>query len=208
MPDKSQSYLDPYHRSFERHGAEFDVTLWASPQSQAKRFRVFTEMYDFTGKRLLDAGCSRGDFAAYLVAANIQFKQYVGVDGLAEVIDFAKTRDLPRCEFVFGDFLTDPAILHTGRPDVICISGSLNTMSDAQAFAVLSSAWAATGSCLLFNFLSSRCAPEAPPQTDYSRRLDTMALFDWALTKTSDVQFRQDYFRAGHDATIAMRKTK
>jgi hypothetical protein len=34
-----------------------------------------------------------------------------------------------------------------------------------------------------------------------------MRLLDWALARTSQVAFRQDYFRHGHDATILMRKS-
>lgn len=202
MPD----YLQPYQHALDLHGVEFDVTLWASPQTQTRRFQVFTQMVNLGGKRVLDAGCSRGDFAAFLLQARIEYHSFVGIDGLAEVIEHARAQELPRCEFLTGDFLAEPSLLSHGQPEVICISGSLNTMSEAQALQALEHAWRATGVVLVFNFLSSRCGPEAPEQDTYARRLDTMRLIDWALTKTASVQFRQDYFPAGHDATIAMRK--
>jgi hypothetical protein len=58
----------------------------------------------------------------------------------------------------------------------------------------------------MFNFLSNRCGHVAPPQLLPARRMDTMMLMDWALTRSCVVTFRQDYFEGGHDATILMRK--
>ena len=204
----SDEYLDPYRRSHARHGADFKVTLCASPRSQARRFEVFTRLCKLEGKRILDAGCSRGDLAAYLAERKIAYASYVGVDALPEVVKFAAGRGLERCTFHCGDCLRDPAVLSLGQPEVICFSGTLNTMkSDAQVYRVLEAAWAATGQTLLFNFLSDRVGPGAVPQLGDVRRFDTMRLLDWALKRASQVAFRQDYFRHGHDATILMRKT-
>jgi SAM-dependent methyltransferase len=200
------AYLEPYRASQRRHGSGFEVTLWASPRSQRRRFEVFAQMCFLAGKRILDAGCSRGDFAAYLLEQDIPFDRYVGVDALCEVIDHARHRQLPGCEFHCGDCVANPSLLSIGRPQVICISGTLNTMGDAQVMQLLTSAWQAAGETLLFNFLSDRASPQAVPQTGPARRLDTTKLLDWALTLTSQVGFRQDYFKHGHDATIIMRK--
>src|SRR6185369_9145392 len=156
-------YLRPY-RDAARRGTGFGVTLWASPAHQRRRFAAFARMYRFAGKRILDAGCSRGDFAAFLVEREIPFAAYTGVDALAPVIEFAQQRRLPRCEFVVGDFLATPALLAAGEPDVICISGALNTMTDAQVTALLGHALAAARHALIFNFLSDRAAPRAPFQ--------------------------------------------
>ena len=199
-------YLDAYRRSHAQHGPDFRVTLWASPQSQRRRFEVFTEMCFLAGKRVLDAGCSRGDFAAFMVEHEIAFAQYVGVDALCDVIDYAQGRGLPHCRFLCGDFVHQPELLRLGEPQVICISGTLNTMSDDDAMAVLDAAWRAAGEALLFNFLGDRAGPEAPPQDDPARRHDTMRIFDWATRRSTAVAFRNDYFPAGHDATILMRK--
>ena len=49
-------YLEPYRQSHARHGSAFDVTLWASPESQRLRFQVFTEMCFLGGRRILIAG--------------------------------------------------------------------------------------------------------------------------------------------------------
>ncbi len=199
-------YLDPYKKSVRKHGSDFGVTLWANTDSQERRFEVLTQMCFLADKRILDAGCSRGDLAAYLAKRDIPFQSYVGVDALCDVIDFAAKRGLPRSQFRCGDFVADPSILAIGDPQIIFISGSLNTMTDDQAVAVLESAWAATSEALIFNFLSDRAAPQAPLQKDTARRLDTFKLLDWALAKTWAVALRHDYFNHGHDATILMRK--
>jgi len=201
-----EKYLKPYQRWADRHGTDFGVTLWASPQSQRARFAVFTQVAFLHGKRILDAGCSRGDFAAYLMETGIEFDEYFGVDALQEVIDYATGRDLERCRFVQGDLIHDRAAMKTGNPQVICISGTLNTMSDQQVMSVLESAWDATEESLLFNFLSDKCHKTAPPQDDFARRLSMNMLLDWAFSKTWCVTMRQDYFPAGHDATISMAK--
>ncbi len=198
--------LEPYRKSQQEHGQGFGVTLWASPRSQQLRFRVFTEMAFLAGKRLLDAGCSRGDLAQYLLEHDVPFEHYVGIDGLGPVIDFARARNLPRCEFHCGDLLRQPDLLRIGGPQIILVSGTLNTMTHEQALALIGSTYDAASEALLFNFLSNRIGPNAPPQLAPARRLDTLKLLDWALSRCPAVAFRQDYFDAGHDATILMRK--
>lgn len=202
----NDAYLQPYHDAQREHGTDFDVTMWAGPHTQRLRFSVFCEMLDMAGKRVLDAGCSRGDFAGYLLERGVEYGAFVGIDGVPAVIEFAKARGLPRSEFVAGDFVKTPALLATGEPDIVTISGSLNTMDADAALAVLEASWAGCGEALIFNFLSDRADARAPKQEYPAKRLPTMTLLDWALKKTWDVRFRQDYFEYGHDATLLMRK--
>lgn len=205
-PQTTDHYLSPYHQAHDDHGSDFKVTLWASERSQRLRFRVMTEMVFMLGKRVLDAGCSRGDFASYLLRKDIAYESFVGVDGVEPVIDFANSRGLAGARFVAGDFVSDPSLLAIDRPQVIAISGTLNTMQLHTAIGLLEQAWAATSETLVFNFLSDRASVEAPKQTGPAHRLPTLKLLDWAMSKTPSVRMRQDYFRYGHDATIAMRK--
>ena len=198
--------LRPYRESQRAHGTDFRVTLWANPASQKLRFQTFTQMLFLGDKRILDAGCSRGDFAAFLLERDIAYRRFIGVDGVREVIEFAQKRQFPRSEFHFGDLLADEGLFKIGDPQVICVSGTLNTMTDEQARGFLESAWDAAGEALLFNFLSDRTGPRAVPQHDPARRMDPIKLLEWALGHTWNVVFRQDYFKAGHDATILMRK--
>ncbi len=200
-------YLKPYEHAQQSHGSAFEVTMWATPKSQQRRFAVFVESLFLTGKRVLDAGCSRGDLAAYLLERHVEYGHYTGVDGLPDVIAFANDRHLPRCAFHAGDFVADPSLLRLGQPQITLISGTLNTMGDDTALRVLDAAWAGCSEALAFNFLSDREGQLAVKQEYPARRLPTMRLLDWAFTQTPDVTFRQDYFPYGHDATITMRKT-
>ncbi|MCC5830708.1 MAG: methyltransferase domain-containing protein [Phycisphaeraceae bacterium] len=206
MQDLSADYLEPYVRSQERHGSGFDVTLWASPMTQRRRFEVMAAMVELEGKRVLDAGCSRGDFAQWLLEVGIRFREYVGIDALPEVIDFANDQKLARCRFMQADILKHPGIMAEHKPEVICISGTLNTMSFRTALQFLDAAWRAAGETLIFNFLSDRHGPEAPVQTHPARRFNTLKLLDWAFRRTPEVAFRQDYLPDGHDATILMHR--
>lgn len=200
------AYLQPYRDAQKRHGTDFDVTLWATPRTQKLRFEVFCQMLDLSGKVVLDAGCSRGDFAAYMIERGVRYKRFIGVDGIPEVIDFALQRGLPSSHFVVADFVKDVQFLGTDGPQVVTISGTLNTMDLPMALRVLEGAWRGCSEALVFNFLSDRASAQAPAQEDPARRLPTIALLDWALTQTANVQFRQDYFAHGHDATILMQK--
>ena len=202
----SQEYLAPYQQWVDHHGSGFGATLWLSPQSQQIRFEVLTQMLYLPGKRILDAGCSRGDLASYLLKRDLDYGQYIGIDGVSGAIDYAQKQNLPRSRFVCGDFLQDPTLLAIDQPQVIFFSGTLNTMSDEQVLKVLDLAWQSTQRHLVFNFLSDTCDPEAPPQDEVARRLPTLKLLNWAFKKTWSVVLRQDYFEMGHDATIMMEK--
>ncbi len=199
-------YLEPYRRSVRDHGPRFEATLWANERSQRLRFEVFTQMCFLPGKRILDAGCSRGDFAAYLLEVGIAYEHFVGIDALPQVIDYAAGRGLPRTEFHVGDFVRDPTLLRTGNPQVVCISGSLNTMGDEQIMSVLEGAWQASAQALLFNFLPVQAHRRAPTNLGPARRLDAVWLLRWAMDRTAAVAYRQDYFPHAHDATIMMRR--
>jgi SAM-dependent methyltransferase len=203
----SDTYLHPYRQAVGRVGHGFEVTLWANPDSQRRRFEVMAQMCDVTDKRVLDAGCSRGDFARFLLDAGHTYQQFVGLDALGEVIDHARQRHLPRAAFYCKDFVTYPEALALDEPQVVAISGSLNTMDNRTALSVLEAAWEAAGETLIFNFLSDRTGPRAQPQAPPVHRLPTMELLAWAMRKTWAVQFRQDYFDQGHDATIRMDKS-
>lgn len=200
------SYLTAYREAAREHGSEFAATLWASEATQQLRFKVFSEVCYLPGKRILDAGCSRGDFAAYMARREIDYERFIGVDAVCEVIDYAQTRNLPRADFYCGDFVARPRLLTTGQPQVVVFSGSLNTMALDTALGVLEAGWGAASQTLLFNFLSDRATDKAPKQTGPAHRLNTMVLLDWALGQSDRVAFRQDYFPHGHDATIRMDK--
>ena len=211
MPDlpPNENYLTPYKNFEAEHGTDFGVTLWASPESQQLRFKIFTQMTFMLQKSVLDIGSSRGDLATYLLDQNIPYSHYTGVDGLQDVIKFATSRDIPNTNFQCIDIIDQPQELQQAcpaPPQIVTISGTLNTMSDQEVMQVLEASWNLATETLIFNFLSDRSGRKATPQDYPARRLNTLNLLDWALTKTPLIQYRQDYFTHGHDATILMRK--
>jgi len=206
--DPDQAYLQPYRDAHGQYGSGFDVTLWGNERSQRLRFEIFTQMIFMTGKRLLDAGSSRGDLAAYLLERDIAYLSYVGVDGLDEVVRFANQRGLERARFVAGDLVNEASLLAIEDPQIVLISGTLNTMDYDMAVGVLQAAWDASGEALIFNFLSDAAGPLAVPQKYPAKRLPMLRLLDWAAKQAGgNVQLRQDYFPHGHDATILMRRS-
>lgn len=205
-PPVPDDYLRPYQEAVETYGSNFHVTLWAHPKSQRLRFEAFTTSIDFAHRRVLDIGCSRGDLAEYLTQHEPNYAAYVGIDPLPSVIDFARQRGLPRAEFVAGDAITHPELIAEAKPDIVTVSGTLNTMDFDTAGSLLEPAWHATRQALVFNFLSDRPGPDAVLAQHPAVRLPTFRLLDWALTRTWNVVLRQDYFPDGHDAMIVMRK--
>jgi len=207
MPDRAfQKYLQPYREAVERFGPSFHATLWSSPEAQRIRFDVMIDLADLSQRRILDAGCGTGDFAACLIERDIPFSHYIGVDAVDEMIQAACRRNLPRCEFKVADLIHDFSMFHQVKPDVVCISGTLNTMEESTARQLVQAAFDASSQAVIFNFLSDRTSRQwLDRDIGPARRFNTIRWIDWALSRTSRVSFTQQYLE-GHDATILMRK--
>lgn len=207
MNEPTGDYLDPYRDALASHGPTFEATLWRSRETQQKRFAVLTDMVDLTQAVLLDAGCGLGDLYEYLAEHKIAIEAYIGIDGLAAVIERAQKRDRVNATFLAADFVSDPTTLGQHASDIMFFSGSLNTIPETDARRVIDAAWQQARHGVVFNFLSDRCSAEvATRDTGPAHRFDTMAWIHWALEQTPYVKFRQDYFDGGHDATIGMFK--
>ncbi|MBL0920576.1 MAG: class I SAM-dependent methyltransferase [Phycisphaerales bacterium] len=213
---KGAEYLAPYEIAAKRHGPSFEATLWASREAQRERFRVIADMADLSGRVLLDAGSGCGDLALHLREAAVVLARYIGLEGVASVAPAACSCAVPGAEFIQADFVADHSVFARLRPDVVVFSGSLNTLDQPDALAVLDRAWAAVrgapclaegrSAALVFNFLSDRCSERLRRQdSSPARRFDTAAMLGWALDRATGVRFRQDYLPEGHDATICMR---
>jgi len=155
--DERQPYLIPYLRAAAVHGAGFKSLLWASPATQAARFDAFARTWRFAGQSVLDVGCGRADFLAFLLDQAMPPADYIGIEAVAELADAAEQRfaaGAVTATILRNDFVREPARLFVGA-DVIVFSGSLNTLADVQFYEVLGLAWDATASGLVFNFLDS-----------------------------------------------------
>jgi SAM-dependent methyltransferase len=203
MSERPPSYLRAYKLAQRVHGADFRTTLWASRESQRIRFAVMADTWPLDGKVVLDAGCGMGDFLEFLESERIRPARFIGIDALDEVIDKARRRTFAvDAEFHHADMVADPDALSIGQPEVICISGSLNTFTDRQFYRTLRDAWKRARQCLLFNFLSTHHGPGFPSEDEVARRRDPLKVLAEAFGYTRQVIVRHDYYR-GHDCTMA-----
>lgn len=201
-----ERFLHPYREAVRRFGPGFQATLWSSPEAQRIRFDVMIELADLGGRTVVDAGCGPGGFAERLIERSIPFERYVGIDGLAEMIEAARRKNLPGCEFIIADLLRDPCAMTTARPEYVCVSGTLNTMEEPVARRFIELCFDAATIGVVFNFLSDRAHVKWHDRDiGPARRFNTLEWIDWALQRTSLVSFAQDYLE-GHDATLHMRR--
>ena len=201
------AYLSPYEEAARSFGASFEATLWSSKDKQLKRFQVMAQMLDLENRVIVDAGCGLGDFAAWMHDQGIRYEAYIGIEGVAEMAGAAQERNLPRAEIIEGDFAGHKGffeqLAQTHPFDIAVFSGSLNTFEPKQVRRLIGRAWKAARVGVGFNFLSTRNGRPAGETTGPARRFDPVPMVHWALKRTPNVRFRQDYFQ-GHDATLAM----
>ena len=192
------------------HGPGFEATLWRNPLAQTLRFEVACGLIPVTGLRVADLGCGMGDLAGWLHSSGMQPAAYFGIDALPDMVHAAEARSEVghefHVQFAVADITDDVSVLRDWSPDVCVISGSLNTMTQAQAMKVVAEAFDLSKVGVVFNFLSDMPHPRFENQdTSPASRFSTIDFLQWSLKKTPWVQFRQDYID-GHDATIAMKK--
>ncbi|MCA9291719.1 MAG: class I SAM-dependent methyltransferase [Phycisphaerales bacterium] len=203
--ERPADYLEPYRDAVQTYGASFEATLWGSRAAQQMRFDVMIDLAGFEGCTVVDAGCGQGDFAAHLLERAVPFRSFIGIDGMAPMVEAARSRALARSTFEVADLVREPARLVALAPDWVTFSGTLNTMDDATAQGVVRAAFDAAAQGVIFNFLSDRHhARWAARVLAPARRFDTLAWLDWSLGLSSRVQFTQTYLD-GHDATILIR---
>src|SRR5882672_8832123 len=154
MCAKAEDYLEPYRRAASQHGERFGSLLWASPRTQAARFDAICRLADMRGKRVLDAGCGRGDLMDFLMEREVGPREYVGIEAGDELATAAMRKNFAGARIVHGDFVREPKLLDVGA-DVMVFSGSLNTLDSAQFYLSLRQGWEAGGEVLVFNFLAA-----------------------------------------------------
>jgi len=205
----SRPYLQPYQEAVRRHGPSFDALLWRNRDYQALRFRVLADATAPAGKRVADMGAGRGDLLDYLERAGRAPAAFVGVEGIAELLDDARRRH-PAAHWLAADFVARrdlfERLVREEGVRVILFSGSLNTLDERTALAVLDRAWDAlrphADAALAFNFLSS-AGRKRLERTGPARRFKSERVFRWALRASERVLYRQDYL-GPHDATVAL----
>jgi hypothetical protein len=198
---QSPAYLEPYVRASRRFGAGFGSLLWASPKTQAARFRALLRACEIDGRSIVDAGCGRADFLDFLFKSGIGCEKYIGVEAMEPMAAAAEKKGHRSASIIRGDFVRNPELLDQAA-DVILFCGSLNTLSVFDFHLALTTAWKMTGEFLVFNFLSSESLAKAEHLTWH--RQEDVARF--ARTLTERVVVVDDYLKG--DCTIGLRKER
>jgi hypothetical protein len=194
-------YLQPYLSAAQRFGSGFGSLLWASPRTQAVRFKALLSFATVTGKCVLDVGCGRADLLEYMLGRARYPRMYFGLEAVDALADAAEKKRLPNCKIIRGDFVSDPGLMRVDA-DVLLISGALNTMEPDCFFASLEAAIHAAGEAVVFNFLSS-------PYLAGASHLDWHTLDDvlaFCRKYSARVESRSDYLPG--DATVCVWKEK
>jgi SAM-dependent methyltransferase len=212
VANEEPDYLGPYLRAVASHGPGFPALLFSSRDLQRRRFAVLTGGVAFSGRRVADLGSGHGDLLGWFDEQQIRCATYVGVEAVAEFHDIARRRfaGRDRVTFMCRDFVAEPELfeqlVRQHRVDTMLFCGSLNTLDEPRALAVLEHAWTALarpGGVLGFNFLAGGGEWERPA-TNLPRR-DSARWVAWALDHTPHVQFFQHYLGA-HDATLILHR--
>jgi hypothetical protein len=210
--DELPEYLAPYARAVAAYGTGFGSLLMTDHAWQAARFAVFARALDLRERAIADLGSGRADLLAWLERQHIGCRRYVAVEAVPEFHDFARSRSAPKqvaAHFVHADFVREvelcERLVAEHELDTLLFSGSLNTLSEADALTVLDRAWRSLAevrsAALGFNFLAGGDAWPRP--TTRLPRRETSRWFAWACERTPLVMFFQHYLGA-HDATIVM----
>lgn len=198
MSSGDASYLEPYLTAARQHGAGFESLLWASPQTQAARFAALCAMEDLNGRDVLDVGCGRADFLAFLEERGIRPASYWGIEAVADLADVAERRAAAAGGRILrGDFVREPRRLFVGA-DVLVFSGSFNTLGDGDFYRTLRLAHDAAGRSVVFNFLSSTYLSGASYL--FWRRREDVERFAGSFCR--DVAFKEDYLQG--DCTVRL----
>ncbi|MEY7849458.1 methyltransferase domain-containing protein [Natrarchaeobius sp. A-rgal3] len=112
-----------YERRIEEKGTTPEGLYWDSAESMAIRFDAALDMYDFSGKRVLDVGCGFGDFYEHMCDTECEPAEYYGVDISESVLDVARGR-FPDCEFERRNITRRP--FDDRQFDIAVVFGALN----------------------------------------------------------------------------------
>jgi len=131
MPDPNPAALrqvdkvlvSRYSRRLAEYGDDPRTLGWDKRQSQAVRFGVAAELFNFGGKRVLDVGCGLAHFLEFLTETGMPPAQYTGCDINPALIDHCK-RQHPSADFCVANLLLDP--IPGGPWDVVVMFGLVN----------------------------------------------------------------------------------
>jgi len=120
-PFGKKELLNFYNRHLKDFGDAPQAVRW-TPEGQLRRYETLIGIAgDFSGKRVLDFGCGKGDFYGYLREKGINV-QYCGIDINENLVGLAR-RKYPGTDFIFLDIEETE---FTRAFDIIFICGVFN----------------------------------------------------------------------------------
>lgn len=156
-----QKNIQFYSSLLAEHGLHARSLNWGSEESQAKRFRVLSQVAELNNQYILDVGCGLGDYYQWLKAQKKDV-HYHGIDITPGMIETATSR-FPGVKFDVG---TIDTINETGEVDYSFASGIFYLVENEPfSFmkATISKMFTVSRKAIAFNTLS-----------------------DWATVKTND----------------------
>jgi SAM-dependent methyltransferase len=200
-PYGRRELLDFYGRHLRAHGDAPQAVRWTA-RGQRLRYEAFLGLCgDLTGRSVLDFGCGKGDFLAFLRERGVACG-YTGVDVHPDLIVMAQAKH-PGAEFLALDIEETPL----GRAfDVVVACGVFN-LRVGGIQETLESVLPLLSGCareaLHVNFLTAR-APRKDVELHY---VDPDWLLDFARERLSpDAEVREDL--VPDDVFLAVRRAR
>jgi hypothetical protein len=193
------SYLSPYLQASRKYGAGFGTLLWASPKTQASRFKALLSAIKIDGLAITDVGCGRADFLEYIYNQQIFPRSYAGIEAVEALALAAERKQLANCRIIRGDFVQQPDLLQT-QADVLFYSGSLNTMDTPAFYRSIEDGFRAAQKAVVFNFL---CSPFLAASSHLTWH-PPQEVMDFASRLSPRVKLLDRYMRG--DATVVIFK--
>ena|SRR5271157_5574529 len=178
---------DYYDRLVDRHGHDPRACDYGHAESQRIKFKVFSEMLDYSGMSVLDVGCGFADFARFL-EDRYEKVRYVGVDLSTRMITDAKMFR-PDLELRVGNILAEEG---AEKFDVVIANGIFYLLGEHAPSLMANIVRRMFGLARIavgFNTLSS-WAPYQEAGEFYANPMDVLGL---GRSLTSRLVLRHDY---------------
>ncbi|NTU42347.1 MAG: class I SAM-dependent methyltransferase, partial [Nitrospirales bacterium] len=105
MDELAKEYvIDFFDKSLMLHGDRAEAMRWTS-RGQRLHFQAMLDMGEIGGSKILDFGCGKGDFSAFLKERGIDVR-YTGCDINRNFISLAR-RKYPEEEFLLLDIMQE-----------------------------------------------------------------------------------------------------
>jgi SAM-dependent methyltransferase len=201
MDSPQKEYLISfYDRNLKLYGDRPEALRW-TPGGQRARYGLMLEIAEsLDGKKILDYGCGKGDFYAFLKARGIRV-DYTGMDINPRLIELAASK-YPDCAFRVFDIEEED--FNDEAFDYVFLCGVFNNRVEGATetmMKVVSTLFKHTKVGLALNAISSH-SPKRDVEINYVRPEDTLGFALKYLTP--HVILRHD--RVPHDFTMFLYK--